>query len=545
MKNILLLQLNRLGDLVQTVPLLRRMRKENPESRIVLVALEGFSGILEECGYFDALIPIAQRDMEALGIPERQAAFPDLAPFNAHPEFRQAYDLIVNLTNDLGSAVICEKVPAARKLGRIHTYEGELRLLGPWAKYMFSMVSHRVDNLFNIVDIQMGIAGMAPSPEPRSLPVSEARKGEIEELLAAGGRRPGRKLIALQTAASELHRAWSLDNFSAAAQSLLANGYADIVLLGDAGERARAERLAGMIGMPIIDMTGKTSLLQLPAVLQACDLLISNDTGTIHVAAAVGTPTLGLYFSTAYYSETAPYGDNHVVLQVEIPCAPCQTSSRCPVQICREYLKPEAVHEAALWMLGDRKEPPGAYPNLSLYRSRFLSNGSLAYLPVRAENATAHFLSGLQGRLLWEGALGLERDPVLDELWRSVRGRKEWAGKRESLASALASLGGPFREGVNLAEKLRAEFESEAPMRERIIMLHENLARLGKSMAEASTAAGLCGSFLKFEMMDMDFATYPALAEILEEKYRMLAEWMDRFESTLARLSADSLPRRH
>lgn len=537
MKNILLLQLNRLGDLVQTLPLLRRMRRENPDAKIVLVALEGFSGILGECGYFDTLIAIPQRDMEALGIPERQAAFPGLAPFDAHPEFRQSYDLIVNLTNDLGSAILCEKVQAVRKLGRIHTYEGEMRLLGPWSKYMFSMVNHRVENLFNIVDIQMGIAGMTPAPEPRSMPVARVRKEEAAALLAANGRRPGRMLIALQTAASDLHRAWSLENFSAVAQSLLANGYADIALMGDAKDRERAEKLAGMIGMPILDLTGKTTLLQLPAVLQACDLLISNDTGTIHIAAAVGTPTLGLYFSTAYYSETAPYGDNHIVLQVEIPCAPCHTISRCPVQICRDHLKHEAVSETAFWMLGVRKEPPVAYPNLSMYRSRFLSNGSLAYLPVRPELATAHFLSGLLGRMLWEGALGMDRDPAMETLWQRVRGLKEWEGKRERMSSALAGLGGPFREGLDLAERLRAEFESETPGRERIIVLHENLTRLGKSMASASLAAGLCGSFLKFEMMDMDFATYPALAEILEEKYRMLAEWMERFESTLARLS--------
>jgi hypothetical protein len=189
-------------------------------------------------------------------------------------------------------------------------------------------------------------------------------------------------------------------------------------------------------------------------------------------------------------------------------------------------------------MLGARKEPPAAYPNLSVYRSRFLSNGSLAYLPLRPELATAHFLSGLLGRMLWEGALGMDRDPALETLWQGVRVRKEWEGKREMMSAALAGLGGPFREGLGLAESLCAEFESDAPGRDRIIMLHENLTRLGKSMASASLAAGLCGSFLKFEMMDMDFATYPALAEILEEKYRMLAEWMERFQSTLARLSA-------
>ena len=535
MRDILLLQLNRLGDLVQTMPLMRRLRREHPEAKIVLVAQEGFSGILAECGYFDTLISLPLRDLEALGVPERQAAFPDLPPFDAYPEFRRSYDLVVNLTNDLASAILCEKAQGARKLGRIHTYEGELRLLGPWAKYMFSMVGHRVENLFNVVDVQMGIAGLVPSPEPRSMPLPENRKREAAELLAAQGRRPGSRLVALQSAASELQRAWSLENFAETARSLIAEGGLQILLLGEARERGRTERLSRLIGLPVLDLTGKTSLLQLPAVLAACDLLISNDTGTIHVAAAAGTPALGLYFATAYYTETAPYGEGHVVLQVELPCAPCNTSARCPVQVCREYLRPEAVAETALWMLGSRGAPPRIHPNLSMYRSRFLANGSLAYLPVHPETASDHFLTGLLGRLLWEGVLGLSRDPGLEALGHSARGSAEWGRKKAAFKASLQSMGAPFREGLAAAESLRAEFASDAPVRERIIALHGTLAGLGKSMAEASRHAGLCGKFLHFEMMDMDFATYPVLADLLEEKYRNLVDWVDRFEAVLTR----------
>jgi ADP-heptose:LPS heptosyltransferase len=541
MKDILLLQLNRLGDLVQTMPLMRRMRTDHPDARIVLVAQEGFSAILGECDYFDTLITLTLGQVEALGAPEQQAAFPNLAPFDSHPEFSRTYDLIVNLTNDLGSAVLCRKIGAARKLGRVDTYEGEIRLLGPWAKYMFSLVSNRMDNPFNIVDIQMGIAGKAPRPEPCSLRVTEARRREAREFLAAAGRRPERKLVALQTAASELHRAWSLENFSVLAQSLLAPGDVDILLVGDARERERTERLAGLIGMPVINAAGMTSLLQLPALLQACDLLISNDTGTIHVGAAAGTPTLGLYFSSAYYPETAPYGENHAVLQVEIPCSPCQTSSRCAVQTCREYLTPAAVHETAAWMLGTRPEIPLARPNLSLYASRFLANGTLAYVPVRPEGPSEHFMSGLLGRFLWDGALGLRPDPLMEAYRMRLCASEAWNRKKDGLMEALAGMRLSFRVGLDRAESLRAEFAAGSPRRERIMELHESLARLGKAMAEESKGAGICGTFLKFEMMDMDFATYPVLADILAGKYRSLTEWIGRFDSALARLSAPAL----
>jgi ADP-heptose:LPS heptosyltransferase len=537
MQNILILQLNRLGDLVQTVPLLRRIRREHPSARITVVALEGFSGILSECSWFDKLVALPLKDVEALAAAENREAFPGSPPFAAHPEFRDGYDLLVNLTNDYGSSVICEKVAATRKLGRINSYEGELRLLGPWAKYFFSMVSHRLDNLFNLTDIQMGMAGFPPRPEPASLEISGARRAEAQSLLASLGRRPDRRLVALQTGASELHRAWSLENFAVVAQGLMAAGYAEIALMGDAKERERVGRLAEMVGMPVLNVAGRTSLQLLPAVLEACDLLISNDTGTIHVAAAAGTATLGLYFSTAYYSETAPYGGNHAVLQVEIPCSPCLASSRCAVQTCRDYLDPKAVEEAARWMLDGGTEPPRAYPNLSLYRSRFLTNGSLIYLPARPDHASSHFLAGMLGRLLWEDVLGVARDPLLEDLWRRVRGSEAWERKLAELTGAISGLAGPFRQGLECATRLRGEFEADAPDRENIMALHESLARLGGVLAAAASNAGLVGNFLQFEMMDMDYANYPALAGIMEDKYRALDGWAARFAATLGRLS--------
>ncbi len=541
MENILLLQLNRLGDLVQTVPLLRRLRVEKPHARITLVCVQGVHAILAECGYFDRLVPVPLKDVEALTDPDNRAAFPNLAPFSTHPEFRETYDLVVNLTNDFGSSVINEKVQAARKLGRIHTFEGELRLLGPWSKYLFAMVANRVDNLFNLVDIQMGIAGLQPSPQPASLPVSEARRAEAKALLDSHGRRGGRTLIALQTGASQLHRAWSIENFAAISRRLIENGQVEIVLVGDASERSRAETLQSMVGLPLVDLVGRTSLAQLPALLRSCDLLVSNDTGTIHIAAAVGTRTLGLYFSTAYFSETAPYGPGHAVLQVEIPCAPCSASAICPVQLCRAYLTPEAVHATVRWMIDSVADPlsppPAISPNLSLYRSYFLGNGSLIFLPVHAV-ASSHYFTGMLGRLLWEGALGFNREPQLDGLWRLMCRDRDWEAKRAAMAANLEELAATFAKGLNLTSKLKAEFAGDAPQHERIVLLNQQLSELGAAMAASSKAGGLFGDFLKYEMMDMDYAAYPQLAGILAEKYQRLSAWTMQFQATLARLSA-------
>ncbi len=519
MEKILVLQMTRLGDLVQTLPLLRRLRQEYPAAHTTLVCQAGVQGILSGCTYCDRVVALS----------------PSAGPDFPHPEFNETYDLLINVTSDLESAVLCKKIAATVKLGRIDTFPGELRLLGPWSKYLFAMVSNRVDNLFNIVDIQTGMAGFLPKPQQPALEVQDVTQNQAKALLQTLGRHSGRHLIAMQTGASQLHRAWSLENFSALARDLVQKEYADIVLLGDGSERERAESLKSQIGLPVLDLVGRTSLELLPAILAECDLLISNDTGTIHVAAAVGTRTLGLFFSTAYFSETAPYGVGHAILQVEIPCSPCHASAPCPVQLCREFLSPMAVSETVHWILDGTGDIPVQRPNLSLYLSRFLSNGSMIYLPVHV-TISSHFLKGLLGRLLWEGTLGLSIDPDLEAIWKTARLHPDWEDKRTAMVDSLEALRGPFAQGLNLAAKLKGEFSVEAPLRQRIQMLHQQLTDLGASMAGATKNGGLFGDFLKYEMMDMDYVGYPQLAEVLEEKYRRLFEWTQHFQTTLARL---------
>ena len=542
MRDILIIQTARLGDLAQTAPMLRGMRRAYPAARLTLVTQTGPAELLADSGLYDRLVCLPDDELGSLADPAVQDAFPDIGSFAAEPAFRAEYDLLVNLSNDLGSAVLCHRIAAPRKLGRIHSYEGELRLLGPWSKYLYAMVTHRRENLFNLVDIQTGMAGLALHPEPVSLPVTEARRGEALSLLTEVGIRPGRTsgcgkpLVALQAGASSLHRAWSLENFAALGAGLIRDPEVQLVLLGDAREKDRCAELAKRIGGEgVANLAGATTLPQMHAVLAVCDLLISNDTGSVHVAAAAGTTTLGLYFSTAYYAETAPYGAGHAVMQTEIACAPCDASNICPVQKCREFLPAGPVLEAARWLLSGAppESVPAAAPNLSMYRSRFLKDGSLAYLPVRTEAASAHFQQALLGRLLWQDALGLGGDPALDELRMRLSGEEPFRRMREALFQALTNFEFPVRRGLELAVALRAEFRAGAPAQVRILSLHGELADLAAALASASKSAGLCGSFLHFEMMDMDYVAYPSLAGILEDKYRMLADWIARFRVAL------------
>jgi ADP-heptose:LPS heptosyltransferase len=454
------------------------------------------------------------------------------------------YDLVVNLTSDRGSAALCECIDGVRKLGRIQAPEGEIRLLGPWSKYLFAMVNRRRGNLFNLVDLHMGMAGLDPRPQPPCLPVASERFTEARRLLLDQGWKGGRPLVAFQTGASDLHRAWDIDRFGALGALLAADG-AEILLVGDSGETGRAARLREVAGRPVIDLVGRTDLVTLPAVLACADLLVSNDTGTIHVAAAVGTPTLGLFFATAYYSETAPYGEGHAVLQVEIPCSPCSASTRCVVQKCRDHLAVPDVHAAVRWLLRPGSEPPRLPDTLALYRSRFLENGTLVYAPPVAPSApgtagsfhrapSEAWLEGLLGRLVWEDAMGIDRDPTLEAAWKAAASSHDWRIRREAFSAAVDALSTPVRHGREIAGRIRGLFVSGVPAQTELLKpLHDRLSSNGEALFAACESGGLLGAYVRMEMMDMEYLRYPRLAEEMERKYRSIEEWLQRIRASL------------
>jgi ADP-heptose:LPS heptosyltransferase len=539
MRRILILQTARMGDLVQTLPLLQRLRQEHPQARLSLLARDPFAQLLLQKGFVDHLFLVPDPLWNPLADPTSpNPPPPPQLPSDSLPD--APFDLLVNLSTNRAAAFLAEQIPAARKWGRLPAPEGELRLLGPWTKTIFALVTDRWSNLFNLVDLHLGIAGLNPSPQAPALLPSPEERARGEALLARFGRRPGRKLVALQTGASDLSRAWSATHFSALAQALQRQIDADILLIGSPNERARSEEVAAPLARPPLNLVGETSLPELLPVLAQCDLLISNDTGPIHLAAACATPTLGLYFSTAYYAETAPYGENQTILQVEIPCAPCSTLHPCPQQRCREPLSPEPVTAAALWILSGASatEAPPPAADLSLYRSQFTADGTLLYLPVHPDKASPQFLTGLARRLLWGPSLGLPPNPALHPFlarWKNHPLFQEILARDAALFGHLSPL---LQRGFRASEQLQSEFSNPRRTLPKIQALHQELTRVESELLQIAETGGAYGAMLRYEFMDLPFEPFPQLAETLKLKYQSLRRRNDSLQTALQSLPA-------
>ena len=118
-------------------------------------------------------------------------------------------------------------------------------------------------------------------------------------------------------------------------------------IFGVAKDRSVADAIVSAAGVPCVDRVGKTTLAQLMDELRECDLLLTNDTGTMHLAAFLGVPTVSIFGSTEP-SLTGPLGDGHHVLRQHVDCSPCFLRE-CPLDFrCMKAVSANEVAEAVL-----------------------------------------------------------------------------------------------------------------------------------------------------------------------------------------------------
>lgn len=328
----------------------------------------------------------------------------------------------------------------------------------------------------------------------------------------------------MQLGANELHRAWPVSSFASLVADLVRHPGVELVLLGSPRETGLGKDFLRQATTPAINLIGKTRVSDLPSILKQCDLLISNDTGTTHIAAAVGAKVLGLYFSTAYFAETAPFGSGHMVLQVETPCSPCQ-KDRCEETWCRDYLDVEAVKAAAETMLFGAKGAARDFPNLSIYESRFLSNGTLIYAPVTS-TVSEGYQTGFINRILWESALGLERDEeFVGGFLAKLLPLEPFRSKLEACRVKYAIMAGRYHDG------LKALTSQSGPLQTKGSSVMETLRGIGADIA--ATGGSILRTFHDYEMMDMDWSNPLEAGRQMTQKYAKLHGMANSFTGLL------------
>ncbi|MGO8674155.1 MAG: lipopolysaccharide heptosyltransferase II [Capsulimonadaceae bacterium] len=202
---------------------------------------------------------------------------------------------------------------------------------------------HAVDILLGFAEV-LGIAATHPEFSPQAYLASDPPEDLIRSINALP-----RPRVALNTGASTANKQWPDDHWRALAELLSAAG-AGLVFVGSAQDATVVQRIRSALkpSPDVVDTAGKTSLRELAAVLASCDVVVSADTGPMHIAVAVGTPVIALFGATNP-DRSGPYGGRNVVLDMHLSCSPCYRNPTCHGRIdCMRAIEPAAVLEAVL-----------------------------------------------------------------------------------------------------------------------------------------------------------------------------------------------------
>jgi heptosyltransferase-2 len=181
------------------------------------------------------------------------------------------------------------------------------------------MTNHRVAYYLELLR-PFGEVPRATAPE--IAPPAESRAWAEEAM--AGTRWAGINPGATYGAAKQ----WYPERFVEVGRRLVARGYR-VVVVGGPAEAALGAKVAAGIGEGAQSLAGKTTLPRLAAAIGRCGVFVTNDTGPMHVAAAVGTPVVAIFGPTDPRT-TSPFGDRHTLVRHEVPCAPCLLRE-CPI----------------------------------------------------------------------------------------------------------------------------------------------------------------------------------------------------------------------
>ncbi len=195
--------------------------------------------------------------------------------------------------------------------------------------------------------------GKIESPPSPKIFLREEDRRWADRVLKDLGIPEGKPLIAMNPGATYgLAKCWYPDRFGKLGKRLVEKWQAKVLLFGKEEERPIVHEILHHLGTKGIDLTGKTGLLQLAGLLERCTLLVTNDTGTMHVATAVGTPVVALFGSTPPLI-TGPLGKEHVVVKKDVPCSPC-LKRICPTDHqCMELITVDEVEEIVDRKLGE------------------------------------------------------------------------------------------------------------------------------------------------------------------------------------------------
>ena len=337
-RSILLIQLGDIGDVVLSLPSIRALRESYPHSNLIVAVREKAKELIEDSPWATGVISINKEKAGFIRILNRQWGF-----FSYLRRFH--FDLAIDLRTGSRGAILAFLSGAGRRIG-FYACDGKL-----WRNRLFTHLAylegkpgqHLADYYLNLL-LAYNLKAKSIWPEmqiPREKQERAAALFKKEKIPS------GRPVITIQPFSLWQYKEWGKDKYIQVVKQIRDEYDLPVIIAGSPEEKDRADEITRMGGKNVFNFAGKTSIGMFAAVLQASGLFIGGDSAGMHIAAAVGTPTVCIFGPSSSVA-WGPRGKHHTIVYSNLSCVPCDEKGcqGSEVSQCLEDLTVAEVMEA-------------------------------------------------------------------------------------------------------------------------------------------------------------------------------------------------------
>ncbi|NQT95439.1 MAG: glycosyltransferase [Candidatus Omnitrophica bacterium] len=331
---VLIIKWSALGDIILSLPALKALRDKFPKAEVTLLTSSAGRELLSRYGYVDEFMIFQNR--EGLdGIKEILEISSELK--------RSSFNVSLDLQNNKKSHLLSFLSLAPRRIGyRSRKLDFFLNERIDGAREKMPPLKHQFRLLKPL--------GIESIPKALPLAISDQERVYAESLLTEGWVAKNQILVGINCSASQRWetKAWPIEK-AAKLCDLLAQKRIRVLITGTKEDRPTAKRLQMLSRSKPLDLTGKTNIIQLAAIIKRCNLFVTSDSAPLHLAALLGVPFVTLFGPTDPKRHIEACQMCRIIYK-RLKCAPCY-KSRCSTKKCMEKITPEEVKTAVVELL--------------------------------------------------------------------------------------------------------------------------------------------------------------------------------------------------
>ena len=328
---------NWIGDSILAIPAMVAVRAHWPGAEIVALVRPGVAGIYAGQSFVDRVISLGGGG----GLKDFRATETTAGRLRA-----ERFDSTLLLPNSFSSAWLAWRAGIPERIGYSRDARGILLTRKLRVPRGGEILRHEVYYYMELVR-RAGWCGEYSEITEARLPISGEALDAAEDQLRKAGAPPDRPRVAIAAgAAYGSAKCWLPERFAEVADRLIDDFRANVILFGTSSEREITSRIAKSMKQASVDLAGATNIALLPALMARCPLFLGNDSGAMHVAAAVGIPVVAIFGPTDPEG-TAPLTPRRTLVREPVFCSPCFLRT-CPIDHrCMARVQANTVYDAA------------------------------------------------------------------------------------------------------------------------------------------------------------------------------------------------------